>query len=216
MFGPVRDQGARPTCLAFAASDAHAALRDGWTPLSCEYAYFHAQQRSGLSPAAGATLSSMLDAIRDDGQPLEGDWPYMSSLPALIAAWAPPEMVGSIYRRNGKVNSHAIDDVIAWLDNDRPVVVLSMLSESFYTPTSEGVVSPSVGELPQPSRRHAMVACGHGKINGERAILVRNSWGARWGLSGHAWLTEAFIQPRLFAAAVLTENVDVSSHSLAA
>src|SRR5258708_38222177 len=44
MFGPVRDQGQRPTCLAFAASDLHAAVRGAWAPLSCEYIFYHAQK----------------------------------------------------------------------------------------------------------------------------------------------------------------------------
>jgi hypothetical protein len=38
-LGAARNQGPRPTCLAFAASDAHAALRPGWSPLSCEFAF---------------------------------------------------------------------------------------------------------------------------------------------------------------------------------
>ena len=46
-FGDARDQGPRPTCLSFAASDAHAALRTGWTPLSCEFAFYQAQRRAG-------------------------------------------------------------------------------------------------------------------------------------------------------------------------
>jgi hypothetical protein len=67
LFGPARNQGPRPTCLAFAASDAHAALRSGWAPLSCEYAFYHAQRRAGRPPSKGALLSSMLDAPRQDG-----------------------------------------------------------------------------------------------------------------------------------------------------
>jgi hypothetical protein len=43
LFGTARNQGSRPTCLAFAASDTHAALRSGWVPLSCEYAFYQAQ-----------------------------------------------------------------------------------------------------------------------------------------------------------------------------
>jgi hypothetical protein len=39
---------------------------------------------------------------------------------------------------------------------------------------------------------------------------VRNSWGAKWGKRGHAWLTETFIAPRIYAAAKLTEDVVVS------
>jgi hypothetical protein len=45
LFGTARNQGSRPTCLAFAASDTHAALRSGWVPLSCEYAFYQAQRR---------------------------------------------------------------------------------------------------------------------------------------------------------------------------
>jgi hypothetical protein len=37
-FGVARDQNPRPTCMAFAASDTHAALRSVWTPLSAEWA----------------------------------------------------------------------------------------------------------------------------------------------------------------------------------
>ena len=83
-------------------------------------------------------------------------------------------------------------------------------------PTFEGIIQPSAGEVPEPARRHAVVAVGHGTIQGERTILVRNSWGPGWGVAGHGWLTEGFIAPRLFATALLTEDVDVSGHSIAA
>ena len=44
-FGPPRDQGQRPTCLAFAMSDAHGAARGPWEDLSCEYLFHHAKKR---------------------------------------------------------------------------------------------------------------------------------------------------------------------------
>jgi hypothetical protein len=75
-FGPARDQSARPTCMAFAASDAHAAARPGWAPLSVEWAYYHAVQRDGGLPHQGATMPAMLTSIREDGQSHEADWPY--------------------------------------------------------------------------------------------------------------------------------------------
>lgn len=84
MFGPARDQGERPTCLAFAASDAHAALRQPWSPLSCEFAFYHAQRRAGRPPSSGASLRFMLTALKDDGQPAEGDWPYLDALPSKL------------------------------------------------------------------------------------------------------------------------------------
>ena len=82
LFGPARDQGARPTCLAFAASDLHAGMREAWTPLSCEFLFYHAQRRAGRPPTIGATVPATLDALRHDGQPREEGWPYLDSPPA--------------------------------------------------------------------------------------------------------------------------------------
>jgi hypothetical protein len=216
LFGPARNQGARPTCLAFAASDAHAALRASLTPLSCEYAFYQAQRRAGRLPDTGALLPSMLEALREDGQPEEGGWPYLPATPTDPTEWVPPPEVGTLFGRNGKMFIHSLDWVIQELERRRPVIILLMLSRAFYQPNSRGVVDPADGEIPEPERRHAVVAVGHGTVDGQRAILIRNSWGPRWGDAGRGWLTERFIEPRLYAAATLLEEVDVSAHSAAA
>ena len=215
-FGEARNQGSRPTCLAFAASDAHAALRPGWSPLSCECAFYQAQQRASRPPDRGATLPAMLETLRHDGQPEEAGWPYLSAVPADLTAWLPPAEVGARFRRAGAPHAYDVGPIIAEIDAQRPVILLMTLSRSFFMPSPAGVVQPAAGEVPEPARRHAVIAVGHGTVQAERAILVRNSWGLGWGLSGHAWLTERFIAPRLFAAALLTEDVDVSARPLAA
>lgn len=211
MFGPARDQGQRPTCLAFAASDTHAALRSTWTPLSCEFAFYHAQRRANRSPSQGATLGSMLEALRHDGQPMEAGWPYLTDLPADIANWLPPSHGHPVFRRNGAAGSNTVAAVIDKLDQQEPVILLTTLSASFFSPTIEGVVDLAQGEFPDPTLRHAVVAVGHGTINGSKAVLVRNSWGTAWGVDGHAWLTEQFLTPRLFATANLLEEIHVSA-----
>lgn len=216
LLGAVRDQGARPTCLAFAASDAHAALREGWSPLSCEFAFFHAHRRSGTTPEQGARLSSMLDALRLDGQPAESGWPYLDFVPADLAHWIPPSDVGPRFGRNGAANSCIIPSILAALDSGTPVLLLTMLSKSFYAPSNAGIVDPAKDENPDPALRHAVVAVGHGTTSDQTAILIRNSWGAEWGEGGHAWLTEKFLSPRLFATAILMEEIDVSSRAAAA
>jgi hypothetical protein len=215
-FGPARNQGRRPTCLAFAASDAHAGVRPGWAPLSCEYAFYHAQRRSGRPPSKGAMLSSMLEALQKDGQPEEIGWPYLLSTPSDPTTWAPPAIVGSVFGRAGEKASASIEQVIKELDKGRPIIILLTLSEAFYRPAPQGVIHPATGEVPQPERRHAVIAVGHGKVDSHYAILVRNSWGERWGDNGYGWLTEPFLGPRLFAAAKLTEEVDVSARFVAA
>jgi hypothetical protein len=216
MFGTARDQGQRPTCLAFAASDAHAALRPDWTPLSCEFAFYHAQRRSSSSPMQGATLGSMLDALRHDGQPAEAGWPYLTNLPSDHADWLPPANVSPIFRRGGAAASDVLATVVGKLDQQDPVILLTTLSRSFFAPTIDGIVDPSQGEAPDPALRHAIIAVGHGTINGSTAILIRNSWGPAWGISGHAWLTERFLTPRLFATASLLEEIDVPADPVTA
>ena len=210
-FGPVRDQRNRPTCLAFAASDCHAGLRHPWWPLSCEYIFFHAQRRAGNPPTMGATLSSMLEALRLDGQPRESGWPYLQIAPSDASIWTPPRSVGPLFGRQSTPVGHTIDAVIDQLELGHPVLLLTILSASFFSAGSHGIVDPPAKELPEPSQRHAVVAVAHGVTGGQRAIFVRNSWGSGWGLGGYGWLTESFLTPRLFAAAILMEEVDVSA-----
>lgn len=215
LFGLARDQGPRPTCMGFAGSDTHAALRRGWEPLSCEYLFFRAQTRAGRPPTVGASLDATLDALRHDGQPEETDWPYLPLPPIDPATWHPPTHVRSLYRCNGKLANYDIAPLLAVLDQGVPVILLIYLSSSFYMPISDALVVPAADELPDPNIRHAVIAVGHGDWNGERVVLIRNSWGPIWGEEGYAWLTESFIVPRLFGAAILMENIDVSVDSVA-
>lgn len=215
-FGLARDQGTRPTCLAFAASDTHASLREGWEPLSCEYIFFKAQDRAGKPPTVGASLATTLAALRFDGQPAEVGWPYLVQLPTDPSTWLPPGPVGPLYRRHGMRVECDLGTVLAKLNEGVPIILMSYLSASFYRPTSEAVVEPADDEVPDPNIRHAVIAVGHGAWNGKRVILIRNSWGVNWGVEGYAWLTETFLASRLFCAAVLMENVDVSTNPIAA
>lgn len=214
-FGAARDQGARPTCLAFAASDTHAALRTPWSPLSCEFAFYHAQRRAGRPPTGGASLGHMLTALRDDGQPVEADWSYLANLPAKLDDYGPPTGV-TVYRRAGEPHLGGIDEIVNTLDANEPALAIMMLSDAFYMPEGDGVVVAPTGEGPDPLRRHAVVAVAHGLIGTERAILVRNSWGPDWGLAGHAWLPESYLAPRLTHVALLKEEVHVPAQTLAA
>jgi hypothetical protein len=211
LFGPVRDQGARPTCLAFAASDAHAAVRPDWVPLSYEYAYFHALRRDGAGPNSGTTLDGMLAAIKEDGQPPEEIWPYLAKVPTDIASWKPPAKPQPCYRRASARRRGPVAEVLRLLDKNVPVLLTMKLSDAFYRPNADGVIAAT--EPPDPKWRHGVVAVGHGKNGGRRLVLIRNSWGPVWGIGGYAWLTEDYLTPRLYGFAEMREDLtNVSAH----
>jgi hypothetical protein len=216
LFGPIRDQGQRPTCLAFAISDLHAGLRGPWAALSCEYLFYRAQQRANRKPNEGALLSSMLDAVRHDGQPHETGWPYLSTLHADLSQWVPPAGLAPFFRRAGEMGKHTADAIVLELDQGRPLIVLLRLSWSFDWVRPDGIVDEVAGEQPDLDRPHAVIAVGHGEVKGQRAVIVRNSWGDGWGAAGYGYLTEKYLVPRVFQLAILKEDLSVSPRSAAA
>lgn len=215
-FGPVRDQGDRPTCLAFAASDAHAALRNPWVHLSCEYLFYHTQSRAGRLPTQGAFLSDMLLTLRKEGQPAETDWPYLARLPVDLSHYKPPSAVGPLFGRGGIQLNNAFDAIIRQLDSGSAVIVLSVLTRTFFRPPADGIINALPGDEIFPEPRHALVAIGYGLAAQNRMILVRNSWGPTWGLAGYAWLTEAFVTEYAYGLALLTDEIDVSHRTATA
>lgn len=214
MFGPARDQGARPTCMAFAASDAHAAARDGWEPLSCEFAYYHALRFDGGKPHQGATTDGVLKAIKAEGQPPETVWKYLPRIPDDKASWKPPANASPLYKRASEYDSASLTAIEGRLVAGCPVIVTMLLSDGFFVPDGDGVIA--VDEPPDPARRHAVVAVGYGKRGTERMYLVRNSWGVMWGIDGYAWVSEGYLAPRLSEFAELKEDLtDVSADKTA-
>ena len=86
-FGSARNQRARPTCMAFAGSDAHSFAQGTTDYLSAEYAHYGAsRRRSPIDPHRGVPMSLMIDAIREDGQPKEEGWPYLDAIPSPVSA----------------------------------------------------------------------------------------------------------------------------------
>ena len=199
-FGPARFQGSRPTCIAFAISDTHAATRGTLKPLSVEHLYYHAVQRTpGRDPNSGVNMPTSLQALEKDGQCLEEGWPYVDPLD--LAAWSPPATATPTFRRASTGLMLGVNEIIGELDANRPVVVALRISERFFDPDPEGRITPAPND--PDVDYHAVVAVGHGAEGSNSYILVRNSWGNDWGMSGHAWVETKYLNPRLYALALL-------------
>lgn len=202
-FGPARDQGPRPTCLAFAASDAHAGARPGWTPLSVEWAYYHALQRDGGLPSDGVTMSAMRQTLRADGQPDDLVWPYLATEIADPSSWAPPSQSPVLFRRDSSDCPSTLEGIINSIEGNVPVLLVMSISISFFNGWDKDFVILGA-EPPDPHLRHAVVVVGHGVRDGRQLVLIRNSWGHDWADKGYAWVDAEYLVPRLLLASVLT------------
>lgn len=206
LFGSARDQGSRPTCIAFATSDAHAAARADTAPLSPEHLYHYAVQRTPLRAYdEGVNLPTVLSALLHDGQAAESGWPYVDPMPTDLSEWGPPASAHPVYRRRSSISGVATQAICDHLNSGQPVLLALMVTEAFCGgPGYDGVILTPADD-PEVDY-HAVVAVAHGVYGGECVVLVRNSWGADWGLAGHAWVSAGYLDTRLYAIALMGEE----------
>lgn len=200
LHGSARNQGDRPTCMAFALSDLNGHRHQRPAQLSAEHLY---RQAAGLmpgwKPGDGLDVDSALRAVSAPGQALEASIPYVAVEPALPLQPYPhciPLFSGDYGRQLAVIAT--IDKALA---NDRSIGLVLRLTVEFFNVTAN---LPQVSFSPQfiLGASHAVVAVGIGydRVTKERHVLIRNSWGASWGDNGHAWLPESYIHTHLLCA----------------
>jgi len=198
---PVRHQGRRQSCLAFASSTAHEHQAGTGEYLSVEYLFFHAVARTaGANPSCGTTMTAAAGALADEGQPVETAWPYS---PVQATPWAPPAITTKLHKTAMVPSKLAFDDIVAVLDQGRPVILGLIVTDAFYRPDTSGRVPD---QNPDTERAgHAVLAVGHGiTVNRMEMLLIRNSWGEGWALGGYAWLSRIYLERHLHETALLT------------
>ena len=193
-FGAIRDQGSRPTCVAFAVSDVHAVARGRYDPLSAEHIFYHAVQRTpGTDPEEGVSLPTILEALEQDGQSREAGWPYLLGLPSDLSNWKPPSTATPVFKRASLMGASTTKTITDHLDAGRPVAVTLLISEAFCE-AEHGIIRFRAKDTDVDW--HGVIAVGYADEGKKRLILIRNSWGASWGLNGYAWVETDYLDPR--------------------
>jgi C1A family cysteine protease len=188
---PVGDQGHRGTCLAFAVTVLHEVVLAGGIPggedLAEEALYWGCKQVD-RNWSSGTSFQSASAALPRWGQPIETAWPYDPRRPE-GTAYDPPATGSAVWYRAGlRSEASTSTNVRALLADNSPVALGITVYPSFYRPSSTGhITDPQPGETKKG--RHAVVAVGFDA----GSILVRNSWGLLWGLSGYGWLSNAYV-----------------------
>lgn len=193
---PARDQGLRPTCIAFALAELNLGAATGVEVLSPEYAY---QGAACLIPAwvpgAGVPLDAALRAT-SSGQPVESDFPYQAVEP--IAPVPAPPTTLNLHGGSVVMLHLDIEVMCGMLRQRRPVGIGLRLTESFYMP-ADGLVTFEAAAL-MPVVLHAVAIVGLGWKDDEAHFLIRNSWGHGWGRDGLAWVSGTYIREHALCA----------------
>lgn len=209
-LGAVRNQGRRPTCLAFAASAVHRHTHRHGEELCVEWLYYHAVKRAGDGPDEGSTVDDTRAVLSQEGQPDEPFWPYRDVSPN-GASWRPPGEAENVLRCGSAVCNPDLAHIRSEIEAARPTVLALLVSDVFLGGWEEIEGEVLLRDDTEPidrARGHAVVAVGYGLIRGEPCFLVRNSWGERWGRNGYAWIRESYIGRRLLGAFVVKQGVD--------
>jgi hypothetical protein len=188
-----RNQGSRPTCLAFAMSDAHMVAAKRSELLSADYLHFHAARHAHVPLNDGVGLSNVVDALKTNGQPLEEECPYSDSRPD---SWVPPSSVSAVWTRDSRLCKGLPSDALKMaLQASQAHVLVLRISRSFFMPDPHVYIVTEDGS--KDRRLHAVVIVGMvTPAQGDVAFLARNSWGSEWGQDGHAWLPLSYVDAR--------------------
>lgn len=180
---PVQDQGSLGSCTANATLTP-VALLNGSIPQSRLLQYYFTREIEGnINEDSGAEIRNAIKVLNRNGTCAEFRWPYD------VAQFATKPNQGAIDAANGNMGynyaavEQTLDDLcLALLFN--PCVVFGFMVKASF----ESMKVATLGHYnPKKSEAviggHAVCLVGYDKV--KRTFLVRNSWGAKWGMGGY-------------------------------
>jgi C1A family cysteine protease len=210
-LGPVRDQGRRGTCLAFAVCAAHevSRLRRRGEPrpeLGEELLYWRCK-KIDADDANGTGPASAAQALLDPGQSAAALWPYDDQRDERATTYEPPSgALETAAMRHGSLaaTEASAANIGGLLEVGQAVVLGIDLWPQFFEDHGGDLSVPAFTDL--LGAPHAVTVVGF-----ERAgewLLIRNSWGQSWGEEGHARLPDAALEVVGIGAWIVEDDID--------
>lgn len=196
---PIRNQGSRGTCVAHAALSAYEQFlgsSGAYQDLSEQFLYWNCKRSDGIPTSSGTWLGVAMPLLQRDGCCPEPTWNYNPlPLPGNEGQGPPPggaQLQALTYRISAfRTIAPAVPgDYRNELLAGRAVAFSIPVFNSWYRSTavaySGDITMPIPGEVRVGGHAMCIVGCidlpNRPEIGGGRFIL-RNSWGANWGLT---------------------------------
>ena len=161
-------------------------------PLSRLFIYWNERNLEGtVNQDAGAVIRDGIKTLAQFGVCIESIWQYDIALFTFkptsgCYSDAYPRRISSYEAVNG------LSDMLDALANGFPVVFGISIFDSFESDSvAQSGIVPMPGQDETLLGGHCVLGCGFDLKNNR--ILVRNSWGSQWAISGYFWLPFDYI-----------------------
>jgi len=212
-FSPIEDQGHLSSCTANAAVGLVEYFErrafGKFIDASRLFVYKVERDLLGWTGDTGAYLRTAMEALTCFGSPPERYWPYDGRPAATNTRFdvEPPAFCYAFAQNFQAVNyikldpptipkAQVLDNIRNYLGGGFPSMFGFPVYDEFEFPNAQGQVA-----YPAPTSHlyggHAIIAAGYDDnimIGADKgALLIRNSWGTTWGLSGYGWLSYKYV-----------------------
>lgn len=210
---PVRDQGERGTCVAFASVALREFLLGQPDDLSEQFVYWACKELDGL-PDAGTYIHTAMTVFAQYGVCPESVWPYSPLQTASEGQGPPPRGAREAALACRLSSARTVEPglvlhykhILAGEDGKggMPVTFGVLVFNSWWSSAETNrtgkIILPLPGE--EPAGGHAMCVVGYvddDSVPGGGYFIVRNSWGAKWAAEspeapGHALMPYDYVE----------------------